>query len=521
MAKKRITMHKIRETLRLHYERHLSIRNIARAVSASRPAVTRYLAAFQKSGVSYSAAATMPDNDLLALFAVPKPAPQEQRYQTLAAYFPYLAREIRRRGVTLQLLWEEYIRKHPDGYNRSQFLYHFQAWRKADKVAMHIEHKAGEKMFTDYAGYKFKITDRESGVQRDAETFISILGASQYIFVTATESQSTRDNIGATSSALYFYGGAPAAIIPDNMKAAVTRADKYEPGINVAYADFASYYGIVVLPTRPYHPRDKALVENAVLIVYRRVYAPLRNRTFYSLAELNAAIHEQLEQLNQRTMRAFQKSRKELFIELEKETLAALPAQRYHYREPVTRRVQFNYHILLPEDKHYYSVPYRLKGQMVQMFYDDAMVEIFHNNLRVASHPRNRKNNGYSTKNEHMPPHHRFYADWSPERFIGWAQKLGGNVELVIRRILERSAHPEQGYKTCLGILNLSRPYGSERLDKACCRAVRHHAYSLLAIKNILSRNIDLLDDDPTLFDLPLPENHDNIRGSDYYAANS
>jgi len=314
---------------------------------------------------------------------------------------------------------------------------------------------------------------------------------------------------------LLYIGGVPKAIVPDCLKSAVTKSDKYEPDINPEYYDFARHYGITILPARPYHPKDKALVENAVRIVYSWIFAKLRNMVFYSIDDLNKAIKDQLEIYNSKLMQRPKISRRDLFNETEKALLAPLPAERYEIKKYKRLKVQFNYHIYLNDDKHYYSVPYRFRGRHVDLFYTENTVEIYENNIRIASHIRNRKPNGYTTHDEHMPEKHKFITDWNPERFLSWARSIGKDTERMIEIVLSLKKHPEQVYKTCLGILNSAKKYGNERLNRACKRALYYECYSYRRIKNILDNNIDDLEDQGDLFNLPTI--HENLRGYDYY----
>jgi transposase len=420
-----------------------------------------------------------------------------------------------RPGVTLQHLWQEYRDEHLDGYSYSQFCYHFQLWRSASELTMHIEHKAGDKMFIDFAGKKFEIVDKETSELKEVETFVAVLGASQYTYVEVVATQQKQDVISATENAFGYFGGVTCAVVPDCMKTAVTRPDKYEPDINPEYADFSRHFQTVILPARPKRPKDKALVENAVRIVYMWIYAPLRDRIFHSLEELNFAIRQELEKYNTKPMQKLGVSRKMRFEQIEKQALAPLPTEPYVIRCFKSLKVQFNYHIYLSEDKHHYSVPYRYRAKQVTVIYNDSVVEIFYNNQRLVFHKRDRTANGYTTIKEHMPSQHRVMSDWNPERLINWARKLGEYVEVVISHILRRAEHPEQAYKVCLGILNLTRTVETERLNKACRKVVEFENYSLKGIKNILKNKLEEQQID--CFETLEPPDHQNIRGSKYY----
>ena len=413
------------------------------------------------------------------------------------------------------ILWKEYQKQHPDGYSYSQFCYHFQVWRNASKVTMHIEHKVGDKMFVDYAGDKLVIVDRKTGKEQPVEVFVAILGASQLTYAEASLSQKSEDWIRSNERAFIYWGGVTQAIVPDNLKSGVTQSNRYEPGINIMFDEFAEHYQTVILPARVRHPKDKALVENAVALVYQRIYAPLRNRIFYSLDELNEAISDLLDRHNHTPFQRLKSSRRQLFDKIEKPVLKPLPKERYAIKQSKELTVQFNYHIELREDRHHYSAPWQLKGKRVRVVYDDRTVAIYYDNVRIVQYKRDRSPNKYTTLHTHMPPQHRFYAQWSPERFIRWAQSIGVDVAEMIQVVLKSRKHPEQAFKTCMGILNLVKEHGPERLNKACARALDFEFYSYKRIKNILDRG---LEEQPPAEskELRVPS-HENIRGSQYY----
>lgn len=514
MANRRIRMEKLKEIIRLGTEHHLSNRAIARALKVSRPVVAQYLSDFRASGLTYSEISRMNHDDLLELFSRNRRF-EKQRYTVLSERFKEYVKELKRPGVTRQLLWEEYRQAHPEGYSYSQFCYHFQIWQDISELSMHIEHKAGDKMFVDFTGKKLFVTDPKTGAQRAAEVFVAILGASQLTYAEARYTQQKADWIKANENALRYIGGVPQAIVPDCLKSGVTKGDKYDPDINPEYADFARHYDTVILPARPHAPRDKALVENAVKIVYSRVFAPLRNQTFYSLAELNRAIREKLAVHNSRCFQRLQISRKQLFQEIEKAVLKPLPVNPYELRSFKSVKVQLNYHVYLSDDQHYYSVPYPYRGKKVKIIYTDSIVEIYHKNVRIAFHKRDRSQNKYTTLAEHMPPNHRFYQDWCPEKIIEWAGKKGSYVRELVVKLLARGSYPEQTYKVCLGVINLSKQYDARRVDRACQRALEFRYYSYKAVKNILAKGLDKIEAE-ALFQTKLPE-HENIRGHDYY----
>ena len=368
MAQRRIPMKKIREAIRLHEDCKLSIRKISKALNVSRPVIDQYLIDFRASGLRYEDIEHMDDDSLLESLKS-NSLKQNEKYQILASKFEYITKELKRVGVTKQILWEEYRAEHPDGYSYSQFCYHYQVWQESSELSMHIDHKAGDKMFVDFTGKKMSIVDRFTGEITEVETFVAILGASQLTYVEALSDQKKHSWIQGNKHALEYFGGVPRGIVPDCLKSGVTKADRYEPDINPEYYDFARHYNTTILPARPGKPRDKALVEGAVKIVYSWIFAALRDEVFHSLEDLNRAIREKLEEYNSRKMQKVGLSRRELFIETEKIELKPLPIEEYEIRNFKRLKVQFNYHIYLSDDKHYYSVPFKHRGKQVEVLY--------------------------------------------------------------------------------------------------------------------------------------------------------
>lgn len=514
MANRRIRMEKIKEIIRLGEELNLSNRAIARALNVSRPVVAQYRNDFKATGLHYVQIKDKSDQGLLELLGRNKRF-QTPRYGDLVSQFEGYVKELKRTGVNLQVLWEEYQRETPGGYSYSQFCYHFQVWRQASQLTMHIEHKAGDKLFVDFTGKKLLLTNPKTGELSEVETFVAILGASLLTYVEATETQQRADWIRANENALWYLGGVPLAIVPDCLKSGVVKGGKYEPDINLRYGDFARHYGTVILPARPHRPKDKALVENAVKTIYSRIFAPLRDRRFFTLRELNQAISEKLAEHNERCFQRLKMNRRQLFEELERPVLKPLPKKKYEIRYFQTAKAQFNYHVYLSCDKHYYSVPFQYRGKQVKIITTASGVEIYHDNIRLASHLRDRTANKYTTSPEHMPSHHRFYQDWSPGKMKYLAQKVGSSVHQLVDQILARRTHPEQAYKVCLGIINLGKKYDHQRVDRACQRALEFEYYSYKAVKNILEKGLDRIEESESS-SKSLPE-HENIRGSRYY----
>ena len=380
---------------------------------------------------------------------------------------------------------------------------------------MRFEHKAGDKMFVDFAGNRLRFIDRITGEVREAEVFVAILGASQLTYVEAVASQKKEDFIAVVENALHYFGGVPAAIVPDNLKSAVTRADSYEAELNRSFADFGLHYDTTILPTRSRKPRDKALVENAVKNIYTSIYARLRDKTFFSLSELNTAIMAELEHHNTRRFQNREYSRRDLFAQIERDVLQPLPLERYEIKHYAVATVYKNTYVWLGCDKHYYSVPYRYIGKKVKIEYTRTHVSIFIQHERIAYHRRVAGIYGYTTIKEHLPSHHRFVSEWNPEKFIGWAQSVGAETEKVISTILASKKHPEQSYKSCLGILSFGKKVGYERLNLACRRADQYGSYSYRTIRNILTGNYECLPyEEQSPYTAP---HHENIRGAQYY----
>jgi transposase len=514
MPRKRTNVEKIREILRLSQKLKFSIRQIAETTGVSKTSVGEYIAEYKRSGLSYQDVLNLDDKDLAEIFEKRNKS-LNPMYEDLSKEFPYYEKELARVGVTLYLLWEDYKEGNPDGFSYSRFCHHYRMWESKLKAGMHIEHKAGDLTYADFTGKKMHYVNRDTGEVIPAEIFIAILGSSQLIYVEAVRSQKLEDWIWANENAWRYYGGATRGMCPDNLKAAVTRACNYEPLLNETYDDLARHYNTVILPTRPGKPKDKALVENAVRIVYQRIFARLRNQTFFSIAELNEAIWIELEEINNASFQRRNISRRELFNEIEKNELQPLPKERYEIRRYQISKVEFNHHIYLREDKHYYSVPYQYTGQKVKILYTDRNVEIYRNNVRIALHKRDRWPYGYTTERSHMPAEHQFVDGWNTDRFVRWASNIGGSVETFIQRLLDSKEHPQQAFKSCMGVLQLSKGYKPEDLEIVCGRALDFNSISLKFISNSLKNNIHKTEPEkPVEIKLPF---HENIRGRENY----
>jgi len=416
--------------------------------------------------------------------------------------------------VTLQLLWEEYREKNPDGYRYSRFCELYRGWLLAQECVLRHPHRAGEKLFVDYAGDTIPVHNATTGEVTPAAIFIAVLGASSYTYAEATWTQGLADWIGSHLRTFEFLGGVPDIVVPDNLKSGVTKACRYEPSVNRTYEEMASHCGVAVVPTRPRKPRDKAKVEAGVLVVERWILAALRKRKFFSLAEVNQAIQELLVRLNDRPFRRREGSRRSLFESLDKPALRALPTQRYEYGDWETHRVNIDYHVAF--DHHWYSVPYQLTQQEVEVRATAATVEIFHRGLRVASHARSQVPHDATTVNDHRPKAHQRHLEWTPSRLVDWAKTIGPATAELFDRIMAGKRHPEQGYRSCLGILRLSKQYTTQRVEAAARRAIALRACSYQSIKSILECHLDSQAIEPAAEPKP-PLNHPNIRGSEYF----
>lgn len=515
MANNPISMIRIRQILRLYTQGYSKLK-IAAQTGISRNTLKKYLKEFSSSGLSFEEINELSDKDLEDLFVKQEDEPVNKKLQALFNRFPAVEKELKRKGVTRQLLWEQYRKDQPEGYSLTQFKHYYAQWKAQVNPVMRMEHKAGDKLYVDFAGDKLHITDPVTGEMKPVEVFVAILGASQLTYAEAVMSQQKEDFIAACENALHFYGGVPAAIVPDNLKSAVNKSSKYEPSVNETFADFAEHYGTTVLPTRAYRPRDKALVENAVRILYTRVYVKVRRSHYNSLAELNTAIHSALQEHNAAMLRGRNYSRAQQFEEIEKAALMPLPALRYELKKQSYATVAKNGHVGLGADKHYYSVPYRYIGKKVKLLYSRHTVEIYYNYERIALHNRLKGPYQYTTDKEHLASTHRFVSEWTPDRFTSWAAGIHEDVKLYILKVLGRKQHPEQAYKACMGILGFAKKVGNERLIRACQRALGYGAYNYKTIQNILDRELEL-DGPPDETDQLKMPFHDNIRGEGYY----
>jgi len=510
MPQERLPMRKIRDVLRLSAG-GLSKRKIAASLGMSATAAGDCIRRARRAGLSWPLAEDVSDAALEA--SLYPPAASAGKVERPQPDWATLHRELKRPGVTLQLLWEEHRATHSDGYGYSRFCELYRAWEGRLSPTMRQSHVAGERMFVDYAGTTMEVIDAASGEVLRAQLFVAVLGASNYTYAEATWTQGLTDWIGSHVRALAFIGGVPAQVVSDNLRSGIAKACFYEPAVNRTYAEMAAHYDTAIVPARPYKPRDKAKVEVAVLVAMRFIVAKLRNRRFFSLADLNAAIRELVTALNERVTRHLGASRQALFEEIERPALKPLPVEPYTFAAWKERRVGLDYHVEV--DKHYYSVPHQLLRETVWVRITARTVEVFHRGKRVAAHVRSSSNRKHTTVAEHMPSSHRRYADWTPEHLRRRAGEIGPSASALIEIILRERRHPEQGFRASIGIIRLARSYGRDRLEAACARALEIGARSYTSVSSILKNNLDRrrpasAADGPAI-------THPNIRGPGYF----
>jgi len=503
-------MRKIGEIFRLSVECGKTNREIARSCGVSHTVVNDYLNRAREVGLVDEEILQMSETELVERLKAGSESSKTSRPQP---DWRKVYEELKKKSVTLTLLWEEYREAHPEGYQLSQFYEYFRRWKRKLDVSLRQTHRAGEKMFVDYAGQTIPVIEAETGKVREAQIFVAVLGASSYTFSEATWDQSLTSWLGSHVHAFEYFEGVPEIVVPDNLKSGVSKACRYEPDLNPAYHDMAVHYGTAVIPARVARPKDKAKVEVGVQVVERWILAALRNRKFFSLHDLNQAIGELLEKLNARPFKKLEGSRKSWFEKIDRPALKALPETRYVLAEWKKARVNIDYHVEL--EGHYYSVPYSLVQEEVELRYTAATVEIFFRGKRITSHLRDHRPGRHTTQTEHMPRNHREYLEWSPSRILGWATSLGEATGQIAGKILTSREHPEQGYRSCLGILRLGKLYGRDRLEAASKRALAIGAASYKSIRSILENGLDRE---------AVPETqpahtlqHPNLRGQGYY----
>ena len=510
MTTERLFMRHIREVLRQKWVLGLSHRAVAASLGISVGVIAATLGRARAAGLEWPAVEGLDDQALQARLYGASAAPQRPRPDPA-----YLHTERKKPGVTLELLHQEYLAQHPDGYQYTQFCDHYRRWCQARRLSMRQVHRAGEKLFVDYSGKKPTMVDPETGEVRPVELFVAVWGASNYTFADATATQQIPDWLGSHVRAFEFFGGVPAAVVPDQLKTGVTGACRYEPELQRSYEELAGHYGTVMLPARPARPRDKAKVEVGVQVAQRWILARLRHETSVGLGALNQRIRALLDELNDRVMRHYGASRRALFLALDHPAMRPLPATRF---EPGTWkwvRANIDYHVEL--EGHCYSVPFTLRQERLELRSTPSTVEIFHHGQRVAVHLRHFSRGRHTTVPAHMPHSHQQHLEWTPARLIRWGAALGPSVEALVTTMLGERAHPEQGYRSCLGLLRLGKQYGEDRLDAACARALTGGARSYRHVAAILKHGLDRLSassEDRVELGVRL---HDHLRGSHYY----
>lgn len=514
MAGKTITMSNLKQIIR-HRDNGMALQTISKTLGIARNTVKKYLQLIDSKGLGYDELLGKSDEELDTLLADPGQK-SDQRQQEIVSFLPYMESELKRTGVNRWVLWGEYRQKHPDGYSYSQFCDIFKQWRIGLSASMRIEHVPGDKLYIDFTGDRLSVVDPVTGEVTDLEVYVATLGASQYSYVEAIPSQRKEDFIAATEKALHYFGGVPKALVPDNLKSAVTKADRYEPVINPDFLDFANHYGCAVFPARSRKPQDKSLVEKTVSIVYSRIYAPIRNKVYHDLKTLNADIRHYLDIHNNAPFQKRPESRRELFDRDEKDALGPLPSDRYEPKQFKYVTVTKTSHISVGPEKHYYSIPFRYIGKKVKVVYSASYVSVFHGGERIAFHNRNMKERGYTSVKDHMPSAHRFVSDWNPGYFLDWAKGIHPEVRHYLQVILDSYPYPEQAYKSCLGILGYDKKAGRERLINAVKRAGHYNTYNYSVITRILNSGMDSIPLD-TENSSDKPVEHENIRGAESF----
>ncbi len=491
---------------------------IAETLGISRTTVIKYIQLLANSGLDWTALSSLDEGALLMFCRSGHCDRPDDRWSALSQLLPHYALELKRPHVTRQTLLEEYRQAHPEGYGKTQFFQYFKEHLRLERAYQPIGHKAGEKLFVDYAGDHLHLTDRDSGEQKPVEVFVAVLGCSGLVYAEASMGQTLPEFSLSVQNAFHYIGGATACVVPDNLKSAVSRAHKYEPDLNERFAALAHHYGTAIVPARPRKPKDKPKVENAVQQVYRRIYARLRNDVFHTLADLNTAIRRELDTLNMLSMQGRKESRRTLFEHLERQYLRPLPAERFVWKQQRELTVMQNCHVQLSDTKHYYSVPYRFMGRKVKVLYDTQHVEIFYQNQRIALHPYSHQLHGYSTTGDHMPSTHRFVSNWNEAFFIRRAQGVGPQTVLLFEGLFRTKDHPEQAYRSCMGLLALASQYGRAAMEQACFTALERRRYNFMFIEYQLKQNHSKSSAKKVL---TIPEDHQNVRGADYYSRES
>lgn len=507
----KISMRKISEIFRQRFELKLGYRDIARSVDLSIGTISEYIRRGKAAGLEWPFPPGLSEQALYDKLFLPSPVKTKNR---VLPDWKYVHKELRKKGITLHLLWREYRNEHAEGLGYSQFCRHYQDFKKTICPIMRQKHKGGEKCFVDYAGMTMEWIDYKSGEVFTAQIFVGCLGASQFLFAEATATQQLPDWINSHIHMFNFFGGVTKIVVPDNLRSGVTKAHRYDPDINANYQHFGEHYGVAIVPARMASPRDKPKVESGVGIIERQILAPLRNVTFTSLGEINLAIKERLIIINNQRFQKMETTRRELFEQLDKPALNCLPAFPYQYATWKKAKINIDYHFVFEDC--YYSVPYQYIGKKVEIRATNQTVECFYDNQRIATHARCFKKYSFSTIAEHMPKNHQEQAKFTPERLQNWAGQIGSHTVELINNMIKSRAFPQQAYRSCLGLLRLSNLYGALKLEKACQKALLVGATRYQQIEAILKNNLEEIETNNTTNDTPTIS-HNNIRGSNYY----
>jgi transposase len=507
----RLSMRKISEVFRLRFEMKLGYRDIARSLGVSISTISDYISRAKAVDISWPLPDGVTEQELYNKLFLPVRVATRNR---AAPDWEYIYKELRKKGVTLQLLWREYRQQHPDGFGYSQFCHHYGDYANTVAPVMRQIHKGGEKIFVDYAGKTMDWMDPTSGEIFTAQIFVGCLGASQYIYAEATASQQLPDWIDSHIHMFNYFGGVSEILVNDNLKSGVTKAHRYDPDINANYQHFSEHYGVAIVPARVVSPKDKAKVESGVGIITCQVLAPLRNVTFTSLGEINAAIREGITRVNNQQFQKMKTTRRELYEQLDKPALKPLPFSCYKYAKWKKAKINIDYHFAF--DAHYYSAPYQYIGKVVEIRATNKSVECFYENQRIAVHARSYKKYNHTTVTEHMPTGHKEHACFSAARLHNWATKIGSGATAFVNHMINARAFPQQAYRACLGLLRLGGHYGDARLEKACHKALAVGATRYQQVEAILKNNLEELPVTDTVENTPIII-HDNIRGPDYY----
>jgi len=513
MAGKPKRMSQIKQLLRFH-KQGKKIKTIARNLSISRNTVKTYLNKYESSKYHIDTLLSMEEPVLEAFFHPGNPAYKDTRFEDLKSELEYFEKELNRTGVTRKLLWEEYRQKTPDGYGLSQFCFHLSQHMLKKNPSLHLEHKAAEKLYVDFAGKKLSYIDIETGEIIECQVFVACLPYSDYSFCMAVRSQKIADFLHALECCLKAFGGTPEVLVSDNLKSAIVKADRYEPSVNIALEDFANHYDMSVVPARAVKPKDKALVENQVKLIYNRVYAKLRNRQFFSLHKLNEAISEKVRDHNQTRMQQKDYCREECFLSEEKHLLGSLPKENFEIKYYKDYKIAKNNHIYLTQDKHYYSVPYQYIGQRAKVIYTRTLVRIYIAGKQAAVHPRDYRKGKYTTTKSHLCSTHQHYLDRSPDYYKNRAMRINNVFYQLIEKVFQQKKYPEQLYKSSDGMFSLQRKTEDDVFRKACLKALKYENYTYGFLLNIIKNRMTETKE-PQL-EIPLPE-HRNIRGKSYY----